>query len=260
MLIVKFTFLVQVFRQANVHLQQRVPWRDCTSTTRPERTPRVSFLTRVLQLLCNRFYDIEYLVNRSQSLRNWSLRRQNSFYGYTRERYGDNVAAACYILSLGGGIRFSGEREWFWENQLGKFRGDLSHFREIPVEEVDAKGTPITYDGLNNITILSSLRTLDLSNCPHVDDWCLSRLHALSESLEELSLSGCKKVSDKGLATLHHLKKLKKLELFDLSHISNPGLIRILLEEVLPECEILGIDYSDVLKGNSLEEINKQHS
>ncbi|KAG2459962.1 DMAC2 protein, partial [Polypterus senegalus] len=159
-----------------------------------------------------------------------------------------------------GPYRFSGEREWFWENQLGKFRGDLSHFREIPVEEVDAKGTPITYDGLNNITILSSLRTLDLSNCPHVDDWCLSRLHALSESLEELSLSGCKKVSDKGLATLHHLKKLKKLELFDLSHISNPGLIRILLEEVLPECEILGIDYSDVLKGNSLEEINKQHS
>ena len=52
---------------------------------------------------------------------------------------------------------------------------------------------------------LKELRSLWLQRCPHVDDWCLSRLHPLASSLQELSLAGCPRVSERGLACLHHL-------------------------------------------------------
>lgn len=52
---------------------------------------------------------------------------------------------------------------------------------------------------------LKELQSLWLQRCPHVDDWCLSRLHPLASSLQELSLAGCPRVSERGLACLHHL-------------------------------------------------------
>ena len=53
---------------------------------------------------------------------------------------------------------------------------------------------------------LKELQVLWLQRCPHVDDWCLSRLHPLASSLQELSLAGCPKISERGLACLHHLQ------------------------------------------------------
>lgn len=53
---------------------------------------------------------------------------------------------------------------------------------------------------------LKELQSLSLQRCPHVDDWCLGRLHQLADSLQELSLAGCPRVSERGLACLHHLQ------------------------------------------------------
>lgn len=53
---------------------------------------------------------------------------------------------------------------------------------------------------------LKELQSLWLQRCPHVDDWCLSRLHPLANSLQELSLAGCPRISERGLACLHHLQ------------------------------------------------------
>lgn len=53
---------------------------------------------------------------------------------------------------------------------------------------------------------LKELQSLSLQCCPHVDDWCLSRLHQLANSLRELSLAGCPRISERGLACLHHLQ------------------------------------------------------
>lgn len=53
---------------------------------------------------------------------------------------------------------------------------------------------------------LKELQSLSLQRCPHVDDWCLSRLYQLAGSLQELSLAGCPQVSERGLACLHHLQ------------------------------------------------------
>lgn len=53
---------------------------------------------------------------------------------------------------------------------------------------------------------LKALKHLDLSGCPYIDDWSLSRLHVFRDTLQELSLAGCPQVSEKGLACLHHLE------------------------------------------------------
>lgn len=81
-----------------------------------------------------------------------------------------------------------------------------------------------------------------------MDDWCLGRLHVLAASLQELSLAGCPRVSERGLACLHHLQNLRRLDISGLPAVSHPGLTQILVEEMLPHCEVLGVDWTQSLK------------
>ncbi|KAG8448821.1 hypothetical protein GDO86_015769 [Hymenochirus boettgeri] len=159
--------------------------------------------------------------------------------------YGKYVAAAYYALSKGGGARFQGHKEWYRADKRGKFSWDFLEHRDVPVECVDLSNTPLTFRGLDNIVALKELRELYLNHCPHLDDWALSRLHVFNDSLEVLSLAGCPCITERGLATLHHLKNLKYLDVSDLHSVANKGLIRILMEEVLPNCEIVGMNYLD---------------
>ncbi|XP_061073727.1 distal membrane-arm assembly complex protein 2 isoform X2 [Conger conger] len=183
----------------------------------------------------------------SSRLKNWILRRKNVYYGYTQGRYGDNIAAAYYILSMKGGFRFAGQSDWFRTNHRGKFSWDFLNFPDVPVEEVDLSGTVINYSGLNNIANQRGLRSLSLRGCPQVDDWFLSRLHMFRDSLEELDLSHCPRITVGGLASLHNLRKLRRLDLSSLPQLQSPGLVRMLLEEVLPHCHISGVEYTQGL-------------
>lgn len=118
----------------------------------------------------------------------------------------------------------------------------------MPVQAVDASGCAINYQGLDNLLALKELQSLSLQRCPHVDDWCLGRLHQLADSLQELSLAGCPRVSERGLACLHHLQNLRRLDISDLPAVSSPDLTQILVEEMLPNCEVRGSDWAQGLK------------
>ncbi|XP_043390463.1 distal membrane-arm assembly complex protein 2 isoform X2 [Chelonia mydas] len=168
----------------------------------------------ILQYLCNRFYDIEYLVGWSTKLRYRNLRRKNAFQG---------------------------QETWFCADRRGKYSSDFLQLRDVPVVAIDLSGSVLNYNGLDNLVKLTALRSLDLSRCPHVDDWTLSRLHVFKDSLEELSLAGCPQVTERGLACLHQLEHLRRLDLSHLPSVPTPGLIRILVEEMLPQCEVVGL-------------------
>lgn len=43
-------------------------------------------------------------------------------------------------------------------------------------------------------------------------------------------------------------RNLRRLDISDLPAVSNPGLTQILVEEMLPNCEILGADWAQGLK------------
>lgn len=180
-------------------------------------------------------------------MKNWSLRKKNAYYGYTKKRYGDYIAAAYYILSQNGGVRFAGQEEWFRADRGGKFSWDFLKFKNIPLEAVDASETLMNYDGLDNLVPLKELKYLYMNHCPHIDDWCLSRLHVFQDSLVELSLAGCTQITERGLAALHHLRHLKHLDISHLDRVADKGLVCILLEEMLPHCEIIGMSTEDGL-------------
>ncbi|KAM9048499.1 distal membrane-arm assembly complex protein 2 isoform 1-T1 [Megaptera novaeangliae] len=200
----------------------------------------------LLQFLADRFYDVEAVRGYLLQKQVLKVLRKNRSFTYIKERYGPYVAGASFILKQGGAVKFQ-DKEWMRPNGRG-LSGELWKLREVPVEAVDASGCAINYQGLDNLLALRELQSLSLRCCPHVDDWCLGRLHQLADSLRELSLAGCPRISERGLACLHHLQNLRRLDISDLPAVSNPGLTQILVEEMLPDCEVLGADWAQGLK------------
>ncbi|KAB0403103.1 hypothetical protein E2I00_009896, partial [Balaenoptera physalus] len=171
----------------------------------------------LLQFLADRFYDVEAVRGYLLQKQVLKVLQKNRSFTYIKERYGPYVAGASFILKQGGAVKFQ-DKEWMRPNGRG-----LS-------------------------VALRELQSLSLRCCPHVDDWCLGRLHQLADLLRELSLAGCPRISERGLACLHHLQNLRRLDISDLPAVSNPGLTQILVEEMLPDCEVLGADWAQGLK------------
>ncbi|KAM8775064.1 distal membrane-arm assembly complex protein 2 [Rhynchonycteris naso] len=205
----------------------------------------------LLQFLADRFSDVEalrdYLFQKQVS----KVHQENRSFTLIKERYGPYVAGAYFILKQGGAVKFQG-KEWIRSKERGHFL-KLLNFQAVPVEAVDASDCAVNYEGLDNLLALKEIQSLSLQRCPHVDDWCLSRLHQLASSLQELSLAGCPRISERGLACLHHLQNLRRLDISDLPAVSNPGLTQILVEEMLPNCKVLGAEWAQGLK-SELEE------
>ncbi|XP_037230636.1 distal membrane-arm assembly complex protein 2 isoform X2 [Falco rusticolus] len=140
---------------------------------------------------------------------------------------------------------FEGQEHWMQPE--GRWHPEVLRLRDVPVVAVDLSGSPLTYSGLDNLVPLTQLQHLDLSGCPHLDDWALGRLHVFGDSLQELSVSRCPRITERGLATLHHLQLLRRLDVAGV-HVPSPGLVHILLEEMLPGCQVLGLDLGDSVK------------
>lgn len=198
----------------------------------------------LLQFLSDHFHDVqtlrEYLLQKQIS----KVNMENRSYRKIQERYGPYITGAHFILKQGGAVKFQG-RDWIRPNDRGH---SIAELQKVPVEAVDASGCAINYQGLSNLLPLKELRSLSLQRCPNLDDWCLSRLYLLAGSLQELSLAGCPRISERGLACLHHLQNLRRLDISDLPAVSHPGLTQILVEEMLPHCEVLGVDWAKSLK------------
>uniref|UniRef100_A0A2R8MQ89 Distal membrane-arm assembly complex protein 2 n=1 Tax=Callithrix jacchus TaxID=9483 RepID=A0A2R8MQ89_CALJA len=174
----------------------------------------------MLQYLSDHFYDVEFLR------------------GYFLQNKMDKVHQKN---------RFR-DKEWIRPDKYGHFSQEFWNFSEVPVEAVDASDCAINYEGLENLHLLKELQSLSLQRCPHMDDWCLSRLYPLADSLQELSLAGCPRISERGLACLHHLQNLRRLDISNLPSVSNPGLTQILVEEMLPNCKVVGVNLAEGLK------------
>ncbi|XP_037123387.1 distal membrane-arm assembly complex protein 2 [Syngnathus acus] len=204
--------------------------------------------TRLLLYLTKRFYDVEMLLRLKSLMERRGLRTENAYYSYTQSLYGADIAAAYYTLRLKGGFRFAGHSEWYRADHKGKFNWDFLNYKDTPLEEVDMSYTVINYMGLSNLEGQRSLQTLSVRGCPEVDDWFLARLHVFQDSLKELDISHCPRITTGGLVALRNLKGLRRLDVSALPGISTPGLVIILLEEMLPQCEIIASGYDYNLK------------
>ncbi|XP_061683190.1 distal membrane-arm assembly complex protein 2 [Syngnathoides biaculeatus] len=203
---------------------------------------------RLLFFLTQRFYDVEMLLRWKARMKRRGLLKKNAYYSYTEGIHGADIAAAFFVLRLRGGFRFVDQSEWFRADQKGKFNWDFINYKDTPLEEVDMSYTIINYIGLSNLERQKSLRTLSLRGCSEVDDWFLARLHVFQDSLKELDISYCPRITTGGLAALRNLKGLRRLDVSALPGISTPGLVIILLEEMLPHCEVIASGYDHRLE------------
>ncbi|XP_051632246.1 distal membrane-arm assembly complex protein 2 [Manacus candei] len=185
------------------------------------------------------FYDLEEAAGWAQRLRRRRLQWINRSRGSLGDIFGVDVVAAEFTLSCGGGVRFLGQEGWI--RPESPWKEELLRLRDLPVVGLDLSGTPLTYEGLDNLVSLSQLSHLELSGCPHVCDWTLGRLHVFGATLRHLGLARCPQVTERGLATLHHLRSLRSLDVSGLG-VPSAGLVRILLEEMLPGCRIVGME------------------
>ncbi|XP_077579579.1 distal membrane-arm assembly complex protein 2 [Stigmatopora nigra] len=202
----------------------------------------------VHHFLSQRFYEFEWFFKWISWLKWRRLQTTNAHYGYTENLYGSNIAAAYFALCLKGGIRFAGHSDWFRPDHKGKFTWDFLTHKDKYLEEIDMSNTLINYTGLSNFVRQTSLRALSVRGCTEVDDWFLARLHLFEDSLKELDISYCPRITTGGLAALRNLKGLQRLNISGLPGISTPGLVTILLEEMLPECLIIADGYDHSLE------------
>ncbi|XP_054707285.1 distal membrane-arm assembly complex protein 2-like [Uloborus diversus] len=167
---------------------------------------------------------------------------------YLPERHkilGPDLATAHFILARGGRLKFKGSNKWMTREHLLKEIVPSSYNASFRIEHIDFSGSNLCYEGFENLCNLKDLQTLVLRNCKYVDDWCLSRSHFYASSLKYLDLSGCHSVTDRGVCTLHVLKNLETLVLQNTPNIQNRELVCLLLQEIIPKCRIIGVDYED---------------
>ncbi|KAM9852799.1 distal membrane-arm assembly complex protein 2 [Aulostomus maculatus] len=222
-------------RPSLLHVVRR-PW-----SSKPLSAPGLQ--NRLLLFLTQRFHEVEMLLFKKSQWKRRRIQKKNKYYGFTQKYFGANIAAAYYILCMKGGFRFCGQSDWFRANQKGKFNWDFLNHKDITLEEVDLNNTFINYAGLANLEGQQNLRTLSVRECPEVDDWFLARLHMFQDSLEELDISHCPRITTGGLPALRNLKVLRRLDVSSLTGISCPSLVIILLEEMLPHCQITATGY-----------------
>lgn len=156
---------------------------------------------------------------------------------------GPDLAAASFLVFRGALVQFRGKDQWFKKTEDGDTGLPVKHEPGWVLETVDATDTELYYEGLDNLTCLEGLKALKLAGNPNVDDWFLDRLSQFRETLEHLDLSGCPQITEHGLAVLYRLRKLKTITLSRLSHIPHLKLVALMLEEAIPGCRVLGVNY-----------------
>ncbi|XP_071080347.1 distal membrane-arm assembly complex protein 2-like [Haliotis cracherodii] len=171
-------------------------------------------------------------------------KRSQKYLPERHEILGPDLATSHFIVKRGGAVKFVDRETWFRMEEDGKYYLPNRKVEGMKLEAVDASNTSLMHIGMDNFVNLSELRYLSFSNCPHVDDWCMSRLHTFKHSLEFLDISGCDQITEDGLACLHHLEKLKGLKLSNLPNVKHLQLMVLLLEESLPECMVFGVDFT----------------
>ncbi|CAL1536962.1 unnamed protein product [Lymnaea stagnalis] len=185
--------------------------------------------------------------------RTWNMLKEDQRYREDRVKaVGHELGAAHFIVARGGAVKFLGREHWFVKDKKGGNSLPRNFVNDIFVEAIDLSNTLMTYVAFDNLENLSNLRYLKLNNSPHIDDWCLARLHRLAHSLEFLDIQNCPGITENGLSLLYNLPKLKGLKISNLTGVKNLGLISILLEEKLPNLTILGVEDKDVNPPTSL--------
>ncbi|XP_078001107.1 distal membrane-arm assembly complex protein 2-like [Glandiceps talaboti] len=170
--------------------------------------------------------------------KNMRLKFKNERLESRVEYWGSELAAAHWLLyHNNAAIQFTNGK-WYMKNKKGKYYLPRDKVKGEFIMSIDVKSSAITYEGMDNIICLEHLKYLGLKECPHIDDFCLAKLHHFKDSLTHLNISSCPQITERGLATLHRLRKLERLNIKALPKVESPELVAMMLEDVLPNLQM----------------------
>ncbi|KAL1131317.1 hypothetical protein AAG570_010935 [Ranatra chinensis] len=173
---------------------------------------------------------------------------------YIPERHqilGNDLASAHFIVYRGGRVKFIGDNFWISKDNKAKTCDKLpnNYVKDYYLEAIDASGLRLRYEGLANLTNLSQLTELRLRGCPCVDDWFVDRISGeFCSTLEHLDLSDCHQVTENALSCIYRITNLKTLVLENIVKSRSFEYACLLLEDALPQLNIIGVKYMDVTK------------
>lgn len=179
-------------------------------------------------------------------LKKWFMEKQEetklvdfSYLPARNEMLGDELAAAHFIVSRGGAIKFVDEDRWVKANDKGNYV--LPRFRDDDkfLEAIDCLDMDILYESIENFRNLQKVKWLSLNGCNNIDDWCLDALgNIFSDTVVYLDLRNCPKITYRGLGALAKMKELKILYLDDFYRTTTYELTCLLLQEMNPYLDI----------------------
>lgn len=164
------------------------------------------------------------------------LRWSQRYIPERQEVLGNDLGLAHFIVHRNGRVRRKGSTEFIGADDILELPN-----KYIPtwfLEEVDASGTELCYEGIENFTDTSRLKIAAFRNCKNFDDWCLERLLCLCPNLQVLDVSDNEKITERGLEGVYRAWNLEKLIVTDWGHGAAFELTCIMLEEVLPKITI----------------------
>lgn len=108
----------------------------------------------------------------------------------------------------------------------------------ICILELDATGSSVTGTGFAHLRGCRSIERLVLVDCKYVTNDACQWLCMIKETLHTLQISNCPGINDCGLMHLERLKKLKRLELDALTGVKDMNKCREALALALPDCDV----------------------
>lgn len=138
--------------------------------------------------------------------------------------------------------RFVGVKNWTKRDENDEYQLPTKFDEKFQLEAIKCDNMKLYYEGLENLRRLKCLKFLSFQNVSTFDDWCLDRVSGSGFSaLEVLDLSGTN-ITDKGLGALYRIQTLKLLMLDDPKKDKNIELTCLLLEEIIPNLKIVGVN------------------
>ncbi|XP_063881278.1 uncharacterized protein LOC135111662 isoform X1 [Scylla paramamosain] len=223
------------------HEMPHSEWRGLLHQMAPKKPVRIDFINYM-----QRGIDL-----RPSSVKKWWGNMQTEAAAkdqmYKAERVaalGFDLAAAHFVVHRGGRVRFKDAKEWVEQDEDGVYELSRHYEPGVYIEEVDASKINLVYEGLESMKNLKYLKSLNVSGCAHIDDWCIDRICSqFSGTLEHLDISRCTKVTERGIGALVRLRQLCTLNLAGLEGVKDVRLLCLLLRDDLPQLKISGISY-----------------
>ncbi|XP_059621184.1 ATP synthase subunit s, mitochondrial [Phlebotomus argentipes] len=146
---------------------------------------------------------------------------------------GPNRLCAEWVLKNGGAVRFC-ESPKILHNDYNLLPPESS---TVTVKEIDASNSAVMTMGFAHLEGCAKVDRIILGNCKYADNRGMKYLALAKETLRELEISQCPNVNDSGLLQLSSLTKLQKLVLCDLQGVKDLPGIEQQLKIHLKDCQ-----------------------